>query len=166
MEDDERSTVASRESGDRLHYTIFSTGGLGGVTSQEVVRGLLRREFADWRQDTKGIASEHDDVARLAVGQTWDFGIGDEINGVGTTSVFSDGHVVVVGGPVQRIIDNIFEDRTETDGPMDFGLLFSRKVDTFCIATSLNVEYTSVGPDVFIIADELAVRISRKCPRP
>lgn len=42
---------------------------------------------------------------------------------VGTPRVFGDGHVVVVGHSVGRVVHDVLEDGSEPDGVVDLGLL-------------------------------------------
>lgn len=123
MEDNEGLTVTCGESGRRLDDTIFSTGSLGSVTSNEVVLSLFESKSGDGRKDTEGIATEHNDVGGLTVCDTGDLGIRDVLNGVGASSVLGDGNIVVVRFAIGRVVDNIFEDGAELDGIEDFRFL-------------------------------------------
>lgn len=123
VEDNERLTVTCREGGRGLDDTIFSTGGLGGVTSDEVVLSLLGSKSGDGGKDTKSVATEHNDVGGLTVCDTGDLGIRNVLDGVGTSSVLGNGNVVVVGFTIGRIVNNIFEDGAKLDGIEDLGFL-------------------------------------------
>lgn len=162
VEDDEGLAVAGREGGRGLNNAVLGTGGLRGVTSNEVVLSLLRRETRDGGKDTESVAGEHDDVRRLAVGNARNLGVGDVLDGVGATSVLGDRDVVVVGNAVSGVVDNVLEDGTEADGVVDLGLLLGREVDALGVASTLNVEDTSVGPDVLVVTDQETVGVSRK----
>lgn len=172
VEDDEGLTVTCREGWGGLDDTIFSTGGLGGVTSDEVVLSLLGGKSGDGGKDTEGVATEHNDVRGLTVCDTGDFGVRDVLDGVGTSSVLGDGNVVVVGFTIGGVVDNIFEDRAKLDGIEDLGFLqgqvsgctngkmmlirthlFGREVDALGVTATLNVKDTSVTPDVLIVTN-------------
>ena len=62
-----------------------------------MVAGLLRRELAHRRKHAKGVAREHDDVARLAVDNAGYVRVGDELDGIRATRVLGDPDVVIVG---------------------------------------------------------------------
>jgi len=159
VEDDEGSRVAGGEGGDGLEDAVFSSGGLGGVAGKEVVGSLLRGELGDGREDTKGIASEHDDVAGLAVYETGDLSVGDELDGVGAASVFGDADIVVVGNTGDGVVDDVLEDGTEADGVEDFRLLLGRQVDRLGVASTFDVEDALIRPDVLIVTNEESVGV-------
>lgn len=52
------------------------------------------------------------------------------------------------------IIHDIFEDGTEFDSVVDIRLLLLAQANAFGVASTLNVEYTGVGPDVLVVSDE------------
>lgn len=126
VESQEGGTVTGREDRRGLRDTILGTGGLGGVTSQEVVVGLFRSQLGDGRQDTEGVAAQHDDVARLSLSDTRDLGIGDVFDGVGTSGVFRNRDIVVVGNTVGRVVNNVLQNGSVSDGVEDLRLLLGR----------------------------------------
>ena len=128
-----------------------------------MVRRLLGREPADWREHAERVACEHDDVTRLAVDDAGDARVRDVLDRVGAARVLRDGDVVVVRDTRLRVVHDVFEDRAEADGVEDLGLLLSREVDRLGVAPALDVEDTSVGPDVLVVANEETVGVSRKC---
>jgi hypothetical protein len=87
---------------------------------------------------------------------------GDELDRVGASGVLSDGDVVVVGLPIRRVVDDVLEDRSELDGVVDFGLLLLGQVDALGVAAALDVEDSSVGPDVLVVSDEQTFRVGRE----
>lgn len=163
VESQEWCTVTGREDRRRLRDTVLGSRGLGGVTSQEVVVGLFRGQLGDGRQDTEGITTQHDDVARLSLSDTWDLGVGNVFDGVGASGVFRNRDIVVIGNSVGRVVNNVLEDGSVSDGVEDFGLLFGRQVNGLGVTTTFNVEDTSVGPDVLVITDQQTLGISRQC---
>jgi len=162
VENDERRAVASRESGDRLQNTIFSTRGLRGITGQEMVGSLLGGELADGREDTKGIAGQHDDVRGLAVDDARNLSIGDILDGVCASCVLGNADIVVIGRAVIGVVDDVLEDGAVADSIEDIRLLFSGEVDALGVATTFDVEYTGVRPDVLIVADKQTLGIRRQ----
>jgi len=160
VEDNERCTVTCGEGGNGLEDTIFSSGSLRCVTGQEVVTSLFRRQPADGRKDTEGIASQHDDIGGLTIDKTRDLSVGNKLNRVGATSIFSDIDVIVVSNSRNRTVDNVLKDATKFDGVENIRLLLCREVDALGVTSALNVEDTSVRPDMFVITDEKTARIS------
>jgi hypothetical protein len=160
MKDNEGSTVARGESGDGFEDTILSSRGfparfsedyipseninLRGVPSKEVVASLLRSELANRREDTESIAGQHNDIRGLTIGQARNLGVGNVLNRVRATSVFGNADIIVVGAAGDRVVDNVFENAAETDGVVDFWFLLGREIDAFSVATSFDVEDTSV----------------------
>lgn len=88
-----------------------------------MVLSLLGSKSGDGGKDTEGVATEHNDVGGLTVCDTGDLGIRNVLDGVCTSSVLGNGNVVVVGFPVGRIVNNIFEDGAKLDGIEDLGFL-------------------------------------------
>lgn len=128
-----------------------------------MVAGLFRSEAGYRRKDTKGITCEHDDVAGLAVDDAWDLGVGDVLNRIGATSVFCDADIVIIRETGCRVVDNVLEDGTELDSVVDIRFLFSREVDALGVASTLNIENTSVRPHMLIITNQQTIGIGRKC---
>ena len=127
-----------------------------------MVRGLFGGEAGDGGQDTESIATQHDNVGWLSVGDTWNLGVGNVLDGVGTSSVFGDADIVVIGDSVSRVVDDVFENRSKLDGTVNLWLLLSRQVDRLGVTTTLNVENTSVGPDVLVVTDKQTVGVGGK----
>ena len=57
------------------------------------------------------------------------------------------------------MVDDVLEDAAKADRVVDLGLLRGGEVDAFRVTSALDVEDTSVGPDVLIITDEQAPRV-------
>jgi hypothetical protein len=162
VENQEGSTVTSREDGRRLGNTILGTGGLGGVTGDEVVVGLGGSKLGDGGQDSESVTAQHDDVVGLPVGDTGDLGVGDVLDGVGTSGVLGDRDIVVVGNSVGGVVDDVLEDRSVLDGTVDLGLPLGGQVDGLGVTSSLDVEDTGVGPDVLVVTDQETVGVGRE----
>ena len=131
-----------------------------GVTRQEVVARLLGREPTHRWEDTERVARKHDNVAGLAVDRARYMRIRDEFNRIRATGVLRNANIIVVGRSRCWVVDDVLKDTTKADRVVNLGLLRGREVDALGITTALNVEYTSVGPDVFVITDEKAPRVS------
>jgi len=127
-----------------------------------MITGLCWGEAGDRRENTKGIASKHDDITWLAIDDAGDLGIWNVLNGVCAASVFGDADVVIVGNAVRGIVDDVLENRAISNGVIDIRFLLGREVDTLGVAAPLDVENTCVRPDVLVIADEEAIRVSRE----
>lgn len=124
-----------------------------------MVASLLRGKPANRGKHAKGITSQHDDVAWLRVDHTGDLRIGDKFNRIRAAGVLRDADIVVVRNARDRVVDDVLEDRTESDCVEDVGLLLGGEVDTLGVASAFNVEDTRVGPNVFVITNQEAVRV-------
>ena len=133
-----------------------------GVTSEEVVLSLLRSELADRWENTKGIASQHDDVAWLAVNRARDLRVRDELDGVGAARVLGDRRIIEVREARLGIVHDVLQDRAEADRAENLGLLLRRKVDALGVASTLDVEDTGIRPNVLVVANEQTVGIRRE----
>ena len=128
-----------------------------------MVTGLFRCQSANGRKNTKGIAGQHDDVGGLTVDNTRDLSVGDKLNRVGATRVLSDADIVIIRNSGNRAVDDILKDAAKFDGVEDIRLLLRRKVDALGVTSALNVEDTSVRPDMFVVTDEKTARVSGEC---
>lgn len=70
------------------------------------------------------------------------------------SSVLSEGRVIVVDLSGLGVEDDVLEDRAEADGTKDIRLLLGRKTDSLGVATTLNVEDTSIRPAVLVITNQ------------
>lgn len=95
---------------------------------------LARVDWLDRRKNTESVASEVNDVFRLIRRHAGDHGVVDVLDRVGATSVLSDTGILVVGFTSRRVVGNVFENRTETDGIVDIGFLLSIETDTLGVA--------------------------------
>ena len=100
----------------------------------------------------------------MPISNARDLGIGDEFYRISAASILRDRDIIKVSHPVVGVHNNVLKDRPEANSVEDFGLLLRGEVDTFGVTTTLYVEDTSIGPDVLIIADQQAVRISGQGP--
>lgn len=145
-----------------LGDTVLSTGHLGGVSRDEVEHGLGAVELGDRRQNTTGIAGQQDDVARVALGQAGDLGVGDVLDGVGASGVLSQGGVVVVDLASLLVKDDVLQNGAVADGTVNIRLLLGRETDALGVAATLDVEDTAVTPAVLVVADQGAVGVGRQ----
>lgn len=179
MENNEGCAVACREGRDGLKNTILSAWGfparkvrcmritnepndLRCITGQEVVARLLRSKLANGWQYTESITGQHNNVGGLTINHARNLSVGNKLDRIGTSCVLRNADVVVVGNSRNRVINDVLEDTAISDGVKDVGFLFSRKVDTLGIASTLDVENTSVRPNMLVVTDEETVRISGK----
>ena len=162
VESQERLGEARGESGLGLSHTVLSTGHLGGVTRDEVKHGLLGSKLRDRRKDTASVTSEEDDVCRVLVRDARNLGVIDVLNGVSTAGVLSQSRVIVVDNTADGVENNVLEDGSEADGVENIGLLLGGETNALGVATTLNVEDTTVGPAVLVVTNQGTVRVGRK----
>jgi hypothetical protein len=124
------------------------------VPGQEVVACLLGRQFADGREHTECVTREHDDVARLAVDGAGYVRIRDKLNWIRAACVFRDANIVIVGGPRCGVVNHVLEDTAKADSVVDLRLFGCGEVDGLGVASALDVEDTSVRPDMLVVTDE------------
>ena len=158
MPDEKRRAETGGERRLRLGDAHFGAGDFGGVAGDEMIHRLLRIEFRDRRQHAEGIAREEDDVGRVT-GDARDLRVADELDRIGAARVLREAGVAEIDVPVFGIEDDVLQHRAEVERVEDFRLGFRGQVDRLRVATALDVEDAVVGPDVFVVADELALRI-------
>ncbi|QTK80153.1 hypothetical protein AT6N2_C2567 [Agrobacterium tumefaciens] len=152
---------ACGEGGFRLGHALFRAGDLCGVTGEEVVHGLLRRQPGDRRQHAEGVGRQHDDRPWMA-GNAGLRRIRDEVQRISAAGVFRQRVIVEVRNAV-FVQHDVFQNRAETVGrSVDFWLGFSRKFDRLGVATALEIEDAMFAPAVLVIADQRACRIGRQ----
>ena len=83
------------------------------------------------------------------------------LHGIGHARVVRDRDVVVVGLAV-LVEHHVFANGAKTDGVEDLGLAEGVQALAFCVAATLDVEDTHVGPTVLVVADQQARGIGRK----
>lgn len=160
VESKERLSEASGESGLRFRDTFLGTAHLGSVAGDEVVGDGAGVELGDRWEDTGGVAGEEDEVFRVAVGDAREFDVGNVFEWVGGTGVLGESGVVVVDFTGVLVEDDVLENGTVADGTVDFRLLFAAEADALCVAASLDVEDTGVGPAVLVVTDQGTFRVS------
>ena len=79
----ERLSEARGEGSLGLGNTVLSTSHLGGVTGDEVEHGLLSGKLGDRGKDTTSVASQEDDVLRVAITDAGQLGVANVVNRVG-----------------------------------------------------------------------------------
>jgi len=122
---------------------------------------LLLREQGDGREDTKGVTSEEDDIVGVSAHRR-QLGVGDVLERVSSTRVLRQRSVEEIHNARLLAHADILEDRPEANGAVDSRLLLLLEVDALGIAAPLNVGDALVVPDVLIIANQSAMRVSRE----
>ena len=89
MQREEGSPKTGREGRLRLRNAAFCSGQLAGVTGEEIIHCLIRREYRNWRQDSVGISrKENNFLGGRSFGDRFN-DVFDVIDRIGNTSVFS-----------------------------------------------------------------------------
>jgi hypothetical protein len=133
---------------------VYEVSDVRRVSGQEVVACLLGRQFADGREHTECVTREHDDVAGLAVDGAGYVRIRDKLNRIRAACVFRDADIVIVGSPRCGVVNDVLEDTAKADSVVDLGLFGCGEVDGLGVAPALDVEDTSVRPDMLVVTDE------------
>lgn len=151
-----------RKRGLGLRDAFLGTGDFRSVPADKVVHHLLGRQLRHGWQHTGRVARQQHDVLRVLVGQTWDLGAGDVVDGVRAARVFRDAAIVVIDFARERVEHHVLQHGTKLDGVVNLGLLLGGKPNALGVAPTFDVEHTVVGPAVLVVADELAVRVCGK----
>jgi hypothetical protein len=88
-------------------------------------------------------------------------GVGNELQRVSASSVLGDANVIKING-TSVVVNNILNNSAKLNCIVNLGLAFLGKSNALGIATSFNVEDTLIGPNVLVITNEKALRVSRQ----
>ena len=158
----ERRAEAGREFRLHAHKTLLGTGHLGGVTRQEVVHRLGRRQLGNRRHDAEGVGRQEDDVLRMT-GATAARSIRDEVERIGRAGILGLAVVIVVRLAGVFIEGDILQHRAEAVGGVpDHRLRFLGELDGLGVAAAFEIEDAVRTPAGFVVADERAVRVGRQ----
>jgi len=91
-----------------------------------------------------------------------DQGVVDVLDRVGATSVLSDTGIFVVGFASRRVVGNVFENRTVTDGVEDIGFLFGVETDTLGVAIE-SERYRSASAKIEKLSERKKLTIHLRC---
>ena len=119
-----------------------------------MITRLLRRQLRHGRKHTIRITSQHNNITRLPFNHTRYSLPLNKLNRIRTPRILRNTRIVVVWFSANWIVDDVFEDGSESNGCVDFGLFLSGEVDAFSVAATLDVEDTRVRPDVLVVANE------------
>src|SRR5258708_1839635 len=138
--------------------TALRTSDFGRVPGQEVIHGLFRIESCNRGKYPKGICREKEDVLRVP-SDTGKHRIVYEVQWVGGTRVFRDRIIVIVGDFAFSIENHVLKDRTTPNCIPDLWLALLGEVNALRIAAAFEVENPRVAPTVFVIPDQVAIRV-------
>mmetsp|Transcript_18394 Transcript_18394/g.33340 ORF Transcript_18394/g.33340 Transcript_18394/m.33340 type:complete len:213 (+) Transcript_18394:376-1014(+) len=161
MKSHKGSSKACRKVGNGFLDSTFGSSNLGCVTTQKVVHGLFATEFGHWRQDTKGIARKKNDV----IGMSSNLRLPVIVNvkdWIRDASIFRFRNVEIVGNIVRSLHADIFQERIRFNGPIDIRFRLFGKINRLGIATAFKVKDSIIVPTVFIITNEITMRICRE----
>ena len=108
-----------------------------------MIHGLIGIKSADWRQDPEGVAGEENDVIRMS-GNAGNFCIRDVFDRIGSARILCNAGIIIVYSAAVRIIYDIFQNRSEVYGPVNFRLLLLTEVDSFGVAASFYIDDTLI----------------------
>src|ERR1700722_14088223 len=104
-----RRSKARRELRDRLAaQSRFRSGELRGVTREEVIHRLLRRELRNRRQYTESVSRQKEQVLWMAA-HAWNYGILNKLDRIRGARVFGKANVRIIRLTRHRIEHNIFQ---------------------------------------------------------
>lgn len=156
FEGEEGLSEAGGESGSGFLNTLLSSCDFSSVARVEVVNCLLRGQLGDGWQNGESVTGQEDDVLRMGT-NCWQFGVLNELERIGSPSVFSDGDIVEVDLFGIILEDDVFQNSSESDGVVDLRLFLLAEAHAFGVASSFDVEHTIVSPDMFVVSDKVPV---------
>mmetsp|Transcript_10995 Transcript_10995/g.17951 ORF Transcript_10995/g.17951 Transcript_10995/m.17951 type:complete len:281 (+) Transcript_10995:623-1465(+) len=158
VEGEESGTEAGREGGLRLGHATLGAGHLGGVTGEEVVHGLARRQARHRGEHAIRVTGQEEDrrgVAALRVLLV----VINMVDGVGHAAILRLLHVEEVHLLGLGVHMHVLQQRVAADGAVDVWLRFLGQVDCLGIAASFEVEDAVVIPAMLVVADKLSVGV-------
>lgn len=85
------------------------------------------------------------------------FGVLNEFERIWSSGVLSNWDIIVVNFFSMLIKNDVLKDCSESDSVVDFRLFFFAEVDAFGVAASFDVEDSVVGPDMFVVTDQISI---------
>ena len=107
MKGHERCAEAGAEVGFGFGNAAFGAGYFGGIAAEEVVHRLGLAQFADRRQDAKGIGGQEHDVLGMAA-KSSRIGIGDVGDGIAGARVLGECGIVQIYSAAGAVHDHVF----------------------------------------------------------
>ena len=140
----------------RFGYACFCAGDFSGIAAHVVVHRLFRSQFTYRWKNAKRVANQENNVARMR-SNARHLDVFDEFHRIRRTRVFGNGTVSIINNSRIRVVDNVLENRAESNRVINFRLAFFGKVDALGIAAAFNVEYAKIRPAMFVVADKASV---------
>ena len=164
VEGEESFTIASRKGHLWLCNSNFGSRNLRGVTGDEMVHSLFRIQLGYWRQHTKSITSQENDVLGVAT-DSWELNVSDMLKRIANTRVGREADVVVVDGALITLcieVASVFNNSAKFDGVENIRLSSSRETISLGVASAFDVENVFVGPNVLIVTNKQTFRVRGK----
>ncbi len=161
MPDQKGSSETSAKRRRRFVDTHFSTRDFGGIAADKMVHRLRRGEATDRRQDSKCVARQENNVLWVFADAGL-FDPVDKVDGISDPRVLGNRRIVVIHHVRPRVVDDVFQHRTEANRVVDFRFILAAQVDHFGVATPFDVEDPAFAPAVFVVPDQFAMRIGRE----
>src|SRR5437868_6834870 len=126
-----------------------------------MVERLVRRQFAQRRQDAERIAGQEEDVPRMTAAPR-EHRTGDVVERIAGAGILGDLIVVVIGSARRRVENDVFQYGAEPERIPDLRLARGRQADGLGVAAPFEIEDAMVRPAMLIIANEAALGIGRE----
>src|SRR5260221_3118346 len=85
----------------------------------------------------------------------------DKFYGLSSTRILAEAGICEINGMI-FFQHHVFENRPKPQSLEDVGLGFWCKIDCLCVTAALNIENALVTPAMFIIANQITLRVRRE----
>jgi len=162
MQWQEGLTEAGRERRYGLSNSHFCSSDFAGVPRDKVVHSLFRIKSGNRWDDTRSIASQKDNILGVA-SNGWQLDVSDVFKWVAYPGVCRQTCVIVINGAAQVSILKIscvLYNSSKFYGIKDIWLALASKSITLRVASSLNIKYVVVSPNVLVVSNQLALWVA------
>lgn len=158
MERQERRTKTGGKRRRRLGDPALCASQFGGEAGQEMVLRLVGRQARYRWQNAESIGREENHLTSVSrFGNRFD-DVVNMVNGIGDAGVLRFAAIVKIHAAIFPYRD-ILQQRIAFDGTVNIRFCFFLQFDGFGVAAAFKVKHAVIIPAVFVVANQLALRI-------